>query len=410
LAIDPPRGTTREERAWQRAEEAAERENRALEREQREMTSAGVRHRDFTVRVREGFVTSCQGGIGGSRLGTRRRCNLGTRNREAGVTQNQEEVDVLEMVVADGDQAVEEIREVEEEDPEGVIEEVGPGDLADREVVELDEDEAEEGMAGVQLARVRPVRVAGVRIEEVEELSDVESYVVINDNFVVDVEEEDLGGGGGEGWVDQVGVDNMEELIDDMEEQVDDMVDHVDDMEEQVDDLVDHVDDMVEQVNDMEEHVDDMVEYVDDVDDMEEQVREVDEQEENNLVEQAEDDQVLLVEAQDDDPEGVQDVDAEAAQGVHAEVGDVDGSADPPLSDTIDLTDSPRPTSRPLDPLQCPVCLDLLRSLPEWKEVVTTPCGHLFCSTCLATALRSVWQCPTCRGRTQPGEAIKIFL
>ena len=67
LAIDPPRGTTREERAWRRAEEAAERENRALEKEQREMTSAattGVRHRDCTVRVREGFGTSRRGGIG----------------------------------------------------------------------------------------------------------------------------------------------------------------------------------------------------------------------------------------------------------------------------------------------------------------------------------------------------------
>ena len=43
---------------------------------------------------------------------------------------------------------------------------------------------------------------------------------------------------------------------------------------------------------------------------------------------------------------------------------------------------------RSLEPLQCPVCLDALRGLPEWKDVVTTPCGHLFCNTCLATALR----------------------
>merc|ERR1719234_3016791 len=97
-----------------------------------------------------------------------------------------------------------------------------------------------------------------------------------------------------------------------------------------------------------------------------------------DMVEQVDDMEELLVEAQDDDPEEAQDVDAEAAQGNHAEVEDVDGPAVPPLSDTIDLTVSPRPTSRPLDPLQCPVCLDLLRGLPEWKEVVTTPCGHLF--------------------------------
>jgi len=344
-----------------------------------------VRHRDFTVRMREGLGTSHQGGIGRSRLGTRRRCNLGTRNREAGVTQNQDEVEVLEVVAADEDQAVEEIREAEEEDVEGVIEEVGPGDLVDREVLELDEDEAE---AVVQIARLRSIREASLRIEGVEELSEDENYVVINDNFVVDEEMEDLGGGGGEGWVDQVGVD-------DMEEQVDDRVEHIEDMGEEVDDMEEHVDDMLDIIDDMVDHVDDM----------EGQLRELGDQDEDNLVEQAGDDQVLLVVAQDDDPEGAQDADDEAAQDVH-----VDGNADPPLSDTIDLTNSPRPTSRPLDPLQCPVCLDLLRVLPEWKEVVTTPCGHLFCSTCLATALRSVWQCPTCRGRTQPGEAIKIFL
>ena len=335
LAMDPPRSTTREERARRRAEEAAERENRALEREQREMTSAGVRHRDFTVRMREGLGTSRQGGIGGSRLGTRRRCNLGTRNRGAGGTQNQDEVEVLEVVAADGDQAVEEIREAEEED-EGVIEEVGPGDLADREVVELDEDEAE---AMVQIARVRSIREASVRIEEVEELIEDEAYVVINDNFVVDEEEEDQGEVGREDWVDQVGLDDMEELADDMVQQVDDMVEHLDDMVEQVDDMVDQVDDMVEQDDEMLDQINDMVEQVDD---LEEQLRELGEQDEDNLVEQAEDDLMLLVEAQDDDPDGAQD--AEAAQGVNAEVGDVDGNADPPLSDTIDLTDSPRPT------------------------------------------------------------------
>jgi len=113
-----------------------------------------------------------------------------------------------------------------------------------------------------------------------------------------------------------------------------------------------------------------------------------------------------LVEGADDD---------QVAQDVHAELEvaqmvEVDGSADSPLSDTIDLTDSPAPSQRSLDPLQCPVCLDLLRGLPDWKEVVSTPCGHLFCNTCLATALRRVWYCPACRKRTKPGDAIKIFL
>merc|ERR1712192_254413 len=110
---------------------------------------------------------------------------------------------------------------------------------------------------------------------------------------------------------------------------------------------------------------------------------------------------VVMVEAQDDLAEGAQDDHAEPEVAQEAEV---DGS------DTIDLTDSPRPSRRSLDPLQCPVCLDLLRGLPDWNEVVSTPCGLLFCNTCLATALRRVWHCPACTKKTKPGDAIKIFL
>jgi len=93
-----------------------------------------------------------------------------------------------------------------------------------------------------------------------------------------------------------------------------------------------------------------------------------------------------------------------------AEVAEADLEDGPALSDTIDLTDSPRPNRMSLEPLQCPICLDPLRGLPSWKEVLSTPCGHLFCNTCLVTALRSAWQCPTCRRRTRAEEAIKIFL
>jgi len=93
-----------------------------------------------------------------------------------------------------------------------------------------------------------------------------------------------------------------------------------------------------------------------------------------------------------------------------AEVAEADLEDGPALSDTIDLTDSPRPNRMSLEPLQCPICLDPLRGLPSWKEVLSTPCGHLFCNTCLVTALRSAWQCPTCRRRTRAEEAIKIYL
>merc|ERR1712013_97670 len=107
---------------------------------------------------------------------------------------------------------------------------------------------------------------------------------------------------------------------------------------------------------------------------------------------------------------GVEQVDEEGHLEEQADLAEVDPQDGPALSDTIDLTDSPRPNRMPLEPLQCPICLDPLRGLPTWKEVLSTPCGYLFCNTCLVTALRNTWQCPTCRRRTRAEEAIKIFL
>jgi len=107
---------------------------------------------------------------------------------------------------------------------------------------------------------------------------------------------------------------------------------------------------------------------------------------------------------------GVEQIDEEGHLEEQADVAEVDPQDGPALSDTIDLTDSPRPNRMSLEPLQCPICLDPLMGLPTWKEVHSTPCGHLFCNTCLVTALRSAWQCPTCRRRTRAEEAIKIFL
>ena len=83
----------------------------------------------------------------------------------------------------------------------------------------------------------------------------------------------------------------------------------------------------------MEGHIDVMADQVNDMVDDEVQLWEQREHEEVNFVEQAEDDRVL--EAQDDEAEAAQEVVAEEAQ-----MGDAGGSAD----DTIDLTDSPRPS------------------------------------------------------------------
>ena len=325
--MDLLRSTTREERARRRAEEAAVRANwemageRSLSRGRAELPLARggeemARDGDSTVGVRGGLGRSRHGhgGMGGSRVGTR-------RMRRAGSTLDEDEVGVLEVMVAHHeDQPVEEIRE---EAVERVVE-VGTGDVAVREMVEVDEDEADVGIGDVEELVDRAVAEAA---------EDEDSVVIIDQ--VLEADAEDRGRCGGEDW----------------EDDVDDMVEHVDDMEEQVDDLGEHVDDIVEHVDDMEEHVDVMVDHDDDmqeqlvhIDNLVEQLGEQGEQEEDDDVEQAEDEQV---EAEDDYAEGAHDVNVEAAQGVHAEVaqmGDVDDPADSPLSDTIDLTDSPPPS------------------------------------------------------------------
>ncbi|XP_075961363.1 E3 ubiquitin-protein ligase RNF4 isoform X1 [Anarhichas minor] len=50
--------------------------------------------------------------------------------------------------------------------------------------------------------------------------------------------------------------------------------------------------------------------------------------------------------------------------------------------------------------ISCPVCLDCYSEIVEsGRLVVSTKCGHVFCSQCLRDALTSSHTCPTCRKR-----------
>lgn len=50
--------------------------------------------------------------------------------------------------------------------------------------------------------------------------------------------------------------------------------------------------------------------------------------------------------------------------------------------------------------ISCPVCLDSYTEIVEsGRLVVSTRCGHVFCSQCLRDALTSSHTCPTCRKR-----------
>ncbi|KAG7460447.1 E3 ubiquitin-protein ligase RNF4, partial [Solea senegalensis] len=50
--------------------------------------------------------------------------------------------------------------------------------------------------------------------------------------------------------------------------------------------------------------------------------------------------------------------------------------------------------------ISCPVCLDSYSEIVgSGRLVVSTKCGHVFCSQCLRDTLTSSHTCPTCRKR-----------
>merc|ERR1712192_158548 len=55
--------------------------------------------------------------------------------------------------------------------------------------------------------------------------------------------------------------------------------------------------------------------------------------------------------------------------------------------------------------VQCPVCLESLKSIKKsGSSLVSTVCGHIFCSRCLPASLRASGRCPSCRRRIGPTE------
>jgi len=60
--------------------------------------------------------------------------------------------------------------------------------------------------------------------------------------------------------------------------------------------------------------------------------------------------------------------------------------------------------------LSCPVCWDPLTALEGERTVLATPCGHLFCSTCLAGALQTSSSCPNCRSTVTLKSCNRIYL
>ncbi|XP_054648778.1 RING finger protein 4 isoform X2 [Dunckerocampus dactyliophorus] len=61
--------------------------------------------------------------------------------------------------------------------------------------------------------------------------------------------------------------------------------------------------------------------------------------------------------------------------------------------------------------ISCPVCMDSYSEMVDsGRLVVSTKCGHIFCSQCLRDALSRSHTCPTCRKRLTPRQYHPLYI
>ncbi|NXV57748.1 RNF4 ligase, partial [Molothrus ater] len=61
--------------------------------------------------------------------------------------------------------------------------------------------------------------------------------------------------------------------------------------------------------------------------------------------------------------------------------------------------------------IRCPICMDFyLQIVQSGRLILSTLCGHVFCSQCLPFALQTASFCPTCRTDLTPGQYHPIYI
>jgi len=97
-----------------------------------------------------------------------------------------------------------------------------------------------------------------------------------------------------------------------------------------------------------------------------------------------------------------------------------------PNNRTIDLTDSPKASPMPIfmdspDPppssnqesslqIKCPICFDTFVQIKSsGKRLMSTICGHIFCSGCLPVCVKTAKNCPSCRKTLKLKDIHPIF-
>ncbi|NXI27152.1 RNF4 ligase, partial [Sterrhoptilus dennistouni] len=65
----------------------------------------------------------------------------------------------------------------------------------------------------------------------------------------------------------------------------------------------------------------------------------------------------------------------------------------------------------PAGTVRCPICMDFYPQIVQsGRLILSTLCGHVFCSQCLPFALQSASFCPTCRTDLTPGQYHPIYI
>lgn len=74
------------------------------------------------------------------------------------------------------------------------------------------------------------------------------------------------------------------------------------------------------------------------------------------------------------------------------------------------LRDSSRARSTP-GAISCPVCMDVYSEIMDsGRLMVSTKCGHLFCSQCIRDSLSRAHSCPTCRKKLTHKQYHPIYI
>ncbi|NXI16073.1 RNF4 ligase, partial [Irena cyanogastra] len=65
----------------------------------------------------------------------------------------------------------------------------------------------------------------------------------------------------------------------------------------------------------------------------------------------------------------------------------------------------------PAGTIKCPICMDFYPQIVQsGRLILSTLCGHVFCSQCLPFALQTASFCPTCRTDLTPGQYHPIYI